>query len=66
MVSPIAPSSVSKVSVPPTSQPVAASADDDDDEEDPLDAFMADMNEQAKSAKNEPKACKDTNIKLTC
>lgn len=68
MVSHIAPSSVSKVSVPPTSQPVAASADgdDDDDEEDPLDAFMADMNEQAKSAKTEPKACDDTNIKLTC
>lgn len=63
MVSHIAPSSVSKVSVPPTSQPVAASADD---EEDPLDAFMADMNEQAKSAKTEPKACDDTNIKLTC
>ncbi|KAI9312422.1 P-loop containing nucleoside triphosphate hydrolase protein [Dichotomocladium elegans] len=32
---------------------------DDDDEEDPLDAFMADMNEQAKSTKTEIKAQRD-------
>lgn len=37
--------------------PVAANnnANNDDDEEDPLDAFMADISEKAKTTKAEPK-----------
>lgn len=37
---------------------------DDDDEEDPLDAFMADISEKAKTTKAEPKVW--STASLTC
>lgn len=41
----------------------AAAADDDEDEEDPLDAFMADISERAKTTRAEPKVrCRKTAI----